>query len=227
MRIAAITMAGALAVSTTAFAQSTATSTASSGAEYTTEQLKTELNLTAAQVPKVQKINEASAQSLQKLLDKYDADTSAAAEAALARGIVASIRSNQTELKKVLTPTQWAIHQKNKAQRVAQSQTEFMASDLNLTRQQILDVARINAASADQLVAALDKPMGTGKPTHQALYTAAKPVLDARDAELHRVLTVDQWKQMEVRRRALVDVFVQEASAKPTTSTAAGKKKKS
>ena len=40
MRIAAITMAGALAVSTTAFAQSTATSTASSGAEYTTEQLK-------------------------------------------------------------------------------------------------------------------------------------------------------------------------------------------
>jgi len=62
---------------------------------------------------------------------------------------------------------------------------------------------------------------------YQALYTAAKPVLDARDAELHRVLTVDQWKQMEVRRRALVDVFVQEASAKPTTSTAAGKKKKS
>jgi len=226
MRIAAITLAGALAMSTTALAQST-TSTAASAAQYSTEQLKTELNLTDAQVPKVQKINEASAHSLQKLLDKYDADTSAAAEAALARGIVASIRSNQVELKKVLTPTQWAIHQKNKAQRVAQSQTEFMASDLNLSRQQILDVSRINAESADQLVAALDKPMGTSKPTHNALYTAAKPVLDARDEQLHRVLTVDQWKQMEGRRRALVDVFVQEASAKPTTTTAAGKKKKS
>jgi hypothetical protein len=227
MRIAAIMMAGALATSTAlaqGTAKSTETATAASAAQYTTDQLTAELNLTAEQIPKVQKINTASADALQKLLDKYDADTSAAAEKALARGLVASIRSNQTELKKVLTPAQWAMHQRNKAKRVALSQTEFMAYDLGLSRQQILDVARINNEAAQQLVIALDRPMGTAKPTHQALYTAAKPVLDARDRSLHQVLTVDQWKQMEGRRQALVDVFVQEAS--PKTTASAGKKKK-
>ena len=60
------------------------------------------------------------------------------------------------------------------------SQTEFMAADLDLSRQQILDVPRINLAAANKLVQALDKPLGAAKPTPQAIAEAARPVLDER-----------------------------------------------
>ena len=128
MRMAAMTLVAAAlaAVSTTATAQATAASNAEKVAQYTTDQLKSELNLTADQVPKVQKINVATAKSLQALIDKYDADTSAQAASALTKGLVAAVRTNQTELKKVLTPAQWTQHQGNKAQRLALSQTEVM-----------------------------------------------------------------------------------------------------
>ena len=121
MRIAAITMAAALAASTSAVAQDTATTTSNVQrvAQYSTDKLKSELNLTADQVPKVQKINVASTEAMQKLLAKYGSDTSAAASSALAKGMVAEIRSNQTALKKVLTPAQWTLHQQHKAERLA------------------------------------------------------------------------------------------------------------
>jgi len=223
MRIAAITMAAALAVSTSAVAQDTATTTSNVQrvAQYSTDKLKSELNLTADQVPKVQKINVASTEAMQKLLAKYGSDTSAAASSALAKGMVAEIRSNQTALKKVLTPAQWTLHQQHKAERLAQTQTELMASDLNLTRQQILDVSRINLDGANQLVAALDKPLAGNKPTHQAIREAAKPVMDTRDAALHNVLTVDQWKKVQAKRLAFQELFVQEAAASPNPSPSA------
>ena len=221
MRIAALTIAAALAVSTSAIAQDTGTSTAQVVAQYKTDQLKSELNLTPDQVPKVEKIHLASAQALGKLFRKYEGDTSAAASAAVAKGLVAELRSNQTQLKKVLTPAQWTLHQQHKVQRLAQSQTESMASELNLTRQQILDVSRINMDGANKLVVALDKPLGTTKPTHEALLEAAKPAMDERDAALQKVLTVDQWKKVETNRRALHDLFVTQATASPTPSPAA------
>ena len=153
MRMAAMTLVAALAaMSTSATAQATAQASAASNAEkvaqYSTDQLKSELNLTAEQVPKVQKINHATATSLQQLIHKYDADTSAQAASALTKGLVAAVRTNQTELKKILTPAQWTQHQGNKAQRLAMSQTEAMASNLDLTREQILDVQRINMDGA-------------------------------------------------------------------------------
>ena len=221
MRMAAMTLVAALAaVSTSATAQATAAANAEKVAQYSTEELKSELNLTADQVPKVQKINVATANSLQQLIDKYDGDTSAQAASALTKGLVAAVRTNQTELKKVLTPAQWTLHQGNKAQRLAMAQTEVMASNLDLTRDQILDVQRINMDGANKLVAALDKPMATGKPTHTALLEAAKPAIDARDAELQKVLTVEQWKKLATTRSAFRSLLVDQASG-PTPAPAA------
>ena len=222
MRIAAITIAGALAVSTSVFAQGTDTSSnVVKVAQYSTDKLTSELNLTADQVPKVQKVNVATAEAMKKLLDKYGADTSLAAGKALVRGTVTELRAHQTELKKILTPAQWTLHQQHKAERLAMSQTEIMASDLNLTRQQILDVSRINLESANKLVAALDKPMGTTKPTNEALLAAAKPVIDARDEQLHKVLTVDQFEKVMLKRLVLHDVLLAEATSRATPAPAA------
>ena len=222
MRMPAMTLVAAAmaAVSTSATAQATAASNAEKVAQYSTDQLKSELNLTADQIPKVQKINTATAKSLQELIAKYDADTSAQAASALTKGLVAAVRTNQTELKKILTPAQWTLHQGNKAQRLALSQTEVMASNLDLTRDQILDVQRINMEGANKLVAALDKPLSSGKPTHTALLEAAKPAIDARDAELQKVLTVEQWKKMATTRNAFRSLLVDQASG-PTPSAAA------
>jgi hypothetical protein len=221
MRMAAMTLVAALAaVSTSATAQATAAANAEKVAQYSTDELKSELNLTDDQVPKVQKINVATAKSLQQLIDKYDEDTSAQAASALTKGLVAAVRKNQTELKKILTPAQWTLHQGNKAQRLALAQTEVMASNLDLTRDQILDVQRINMDGANKLVAALDKPMASGKPTHTALLEAAKPAIDARDAELQKVLTVEQWKKMATTRSAFRSLLVDQASG-PTPAPAA------
>ncbi len=227
MRMAAMTLVAALAaVSTSATAQATAAANAEKVAQYSTDELKSELNLTDDQVPKVQKINVATAKSLQQLIDKYDEDTSAQAASALTKGLVGAVRTNQTELKKVLTPAQWTLHQGNKAQRLALAQTEVMASNLDLTRDQILDVQRINMDGANKLVAALDKPMATGKPTHTALLEAAKPAIDARDAELQKVLTVEQWKKMATTRGAFRSLLVDQASGPTPAAAAAAPKPK-
>ncbi len=230
MRTAAMTLVAAalVAVSTSASAQATQTGTSSveKVAQYSTDQLKSELNLTADQVPKVQKINVATAKSLEQLIHKYDADTSAKAASALTKGLVSAVRTNQTELKKILTPAQWTLHQQHKAERLALSQTEVMASNLDLTRDQILDVQRINMDGANKLVAALDKPMSGSKPTHQALLEAAKPAIDARDAELQKVLTVEQWKKMQTTRNAFRSLLVDQASGPTPAAAAAAPKPK-
>jgi hypothetical protein len=225
MRIGAITIVAALAATSSAIAQ-TPTKTASASnvelvAQYATDQLKSELDLTSEQIPKVQKINLATAGEIKKLMDKYGTDTSLAADLALARGIVASVRSNQTQLKGVLNPAQWTLHQQHKAERLAQSQTEMMTYELGLSRGQMLDVQRINQEGANKLVAALDKPLAGGKATHQALVDAARPAIASRDSALEKVLTVDQFKKVQSNRRALQELFVSQASASPTPAAAA------
>jgi hypothetical protein len=225
MRIGAITVVAALAAVSSATAQAPSQTASTSNvelvAQYATDQLKSELNLTADQVPKVQKINVATAGEIKKLMDKYGPDTSMAADLALARGTVAAVRSNQTQLKTVLTPAQWTLHQQHKAERLAQSQTELMTYELGLSRSQILDVQRINQDGANKLVAALDKPLAGGKPTHQALVEAARPAIASRDSALEKVLTVEQFKKAQSNRRALQELFVSQASASPTPSAAA------
>jgi hypothetical protein len=214
-------------VTTAAIAQGGGTSNVDLVAQYATENLKSALTLTADQVAKVQQVNLAGAKELQALLLKYDADTTAASDAALARGIVTARRAQQTELKKILTPAQWTLHQQHKAEELALTQTEIMASDLNLSRSQILDVSRINQDGANKLVKALDKPLSAAKPIPAAIREAAKPVIDARDAQLEKVLTVQQFKKMQANRRAFMDLFVDEASSTPTASAAAASKPKS
>jgi len=228
MKLVSVVVFGAAAmlpcVTTAAVAQDAGTSSAdrvTQVAQYATDKLKSELNLTADQIPKVQQINYAGAKKLQELLKKYDADTSAASDKALARGVITARRAQQTELKKVLTPAQWTLHQQHKAENLAQSQTEIMASDLNLSRRQILDVSKINQDGANQLVIALDKPLSAAKPVPAAIHEAAQPVIAARDAELEKVLTVDQFKKMQANRRAFMELFVDEASNAPTPAAAA------
>lgn len=225
MRIGASTLVAALAAVSSATAQAPTQAASTSNvelvAQYATDKLKSELNLTADQIPKVQKINVATAAEMKKLVDKYGADTSLASDVALSRGLIASIRSNQTQLKNVLTPSQWTLHQQHKAERLAQSQTELMTYDLGLSRSQMLDVQQINQDGANKLVAALDKPLAGSKPTHQALLEAARPAIASRDSALQKVLTVDQFKKVQANRRALQELFVSQASASPTPAPAA------
>jgi hypothetical protein len=224
MRIGAITVVAALAAVSSATAQTPTQASPSNVelvAQYATDKLKSELDLTSDQIPKVQKINVATAGEMKKLVDKYGADTSLASDRALSRGIVTAIRSNQTQLKSVLTPAQWTLHQQHKSERLAQAQTELMTYELGLSRSQILDVQQINQDGANKLVAALDKPLAGGKPTHAALLEAARPAMASRDSALEKVLTVDQFKKVQSSRRALQELFVSQASASPTPAPAA------
>jgi hypothetical protein len=225
MKQISLVMFGAAAVltcvTTAAAAQSQGTSNADLVAQYATDKLKSDLTLTADQIPKVQKVNLAGAKELEALLNKYDADTSIAADRALARGLLDARRKQQLELKKIFTPAQWTLHQQHKAEQLALSQTEIMAQDLRLSRDQILSVARINQDGANKLVRAIEKPMSETKPVPGALLAAAKPVIDARDLQLEKVLTVDQFKKMQANRRALMELFVNEAGSTPNPSAAA------
>jgi hypothetical protein len=231
MKQISVAVLGAAAVLTCVTAAAVAQGSGSSNvdlvAQYATDKLKSELTLTEAQLPKVHKVNLAAAKELQALLLKYDADTSAASDAELARGLITGRRAQQTELKKILTPSQWTLHQQHKAEHLALSQTEIMAQDLNLTRSQILDVSRINQDGANKLVKALDKPLSAAKPVPAAIREAAMPVIEARDVQLEKVLTVDQFKKMQANRRALMELFLNEASTTATTSAAAASKPKS
>ena len=200
-----------------------ATQTTSSNVEavanYLTDRLKTELNLTPEQIPKVKAIGVKGATDLEKLIEKYDGDTTASSDRALVRGLVGTMQTSQSELKKVLTPEQWTQHQANRAQRFATNQTEIMAYTLNLSRQQILDVGRINTESSTKLVKALEQPVGAPRRTQQETLDALQPYFQERDAQLEKVLTVPQWKEMQENRRALRELFVEQAekdvAAKP------------
>lgn len=187
-------------------------------ATYLTDRLKNELNLTPEQIPKVQAIATRSAQDLEKVLAKYDGDTSASSDRALVKGMVSTLQTSQQDLKKVLTPAQWTQHQANRAQRIALNQTEIMAYTLDLTRQQILDVERINMESANKLVRALDQPT-EGKRTNEQVMALARPTLAERDSALTKVLTTSQWQEMQENRRALRDLFVQDASKQVASAT--------
>jgi len=181
-------------------------------AQILTDRLKEELTLTADQIPKVQAINVRGATALETLLNKYDADTSLASDKALVRGIVSGMQTYHGELRKVLTPAQWATHQQHRAQRLALNQTELMAYTLDLSRSQILDVERINMDHANKLVRTLAQPADAPKRTRQQLADAAKPVMDERDAALQQVLTAEQWKVMQANRRAIRDALVEQAT---------------
>jgi hypothetical protein len=214
-RIQAIGIGAAalLAWSTAALGQKAMTPgpVGSAVAQYTTDRLKSELQLTAEQIPKVHQLNVQTAGALAKLIDRYDADTTTAGDAAFVRGTLDALRANQVALKKVLTPVQWTKHQSHKAERLALHQTEVMYEDLDLSADQLLDVERINLAAAHKLVAAFDQPAGSQERTRKQLLEAAKPTLKQRDTALQKVLTVAQWKQVQSNRRALHDLLVQDA----------------
>jgi hypothetical protein len=178
-------------------------------AQYATDKLSSEVGLTAEQMVKVKKIHLDQAHAVDKLLQKLEHDTSAAGDRALARGVLKAVRQTQGQLKTVLTPGQWALHQQHRAERLAMTQTELMAAGLDLSRAQILDVGRINLENAGPIIRALDKPPGT--PTQQLL-AAAQPAMQTRDSALKRVLTVDQWRWLAENRRALRDLFVEQAT---------------
>jgi hypothetical protein len=181
-------------------------------AKYVTDRLSLELKLTQEQVAKVEKINAGTAKTLKHLSAKYDKDTTLAGDRAYVRGIVTALRTNQAELKKVLTPAQWATHQQNKAERLALNQTDVMIQELKLTTAQYPDVDRINLDAATKLVAALDQPTGTPMKSTAERLKIAQPILQERDEALQKVLTVEQWAQMQHTRRILRELLVQQAA---------------
>jgi hypothetical protein len=181
-------------------------------AQYLTDQLKSELNLTEAQVPKVQALSLKNAMTLEKLLKQFETDTSASSDKALVRGIVSGMQNSEAELKRILTPTQWTLHRQHRAERLAMNQTEVMAYTLDLTRSQILDVQRINQEHANKLVLALEQPKGAKQRTRQELLTTIQPTITARDSALARVLTAAQLAEMRENRRALHDLLVEQAA---------------
>lgn len=195
----------------------TASANAQVVATYITDRLKTELNLTPEQIPRVQAIATSGASELEKLVVKHADDTTAAGDAALVRGMVSAMQTSQMELKKVLTPTQWTQHQANRAQRMALNQTEVMAHSLDLSRQQILDVGRINMTSASKMIRALDQPAGAPRRTHEQSLEVLKPLFAQRDTALQKVLTQTQWKELQENRRALRDLFVEQAEKQVAT----------
>ena len=196
-------------------------------AQHVTDRLKEELTLTADQIPKVQTINISGANALEALLTKYAADTSAASDKALVRGLLSAVQAYHGELKKVLTPAQWALHQQHRAQRMALNQTELMAYTLDLSRSQILDVERINMESMNKLVRALEQPAGAPKRTRQQMIAVARPVVEQRDSVLKNVLTVDQWKVMQENRRALRDLLMEQATGQTIAAAPPSAKPKS
>ena len=221
MTIVAASLSASVAAAQTPTVQpktqtSSVTQAASANAEvvatYLTDRLKTELNLTPEQIPKVKAIGVKGATQLEAVINKYAADTSKAGDAALVKGMVSTMQSSQRELKTVLTPEQWATHQGNRAQRIALNQTEVMAYTLELSRQQILDVERINIASANKMVRALDQPVGAPKRTQAQTLDVLQPMIAERDSSLVKVLTQAQWKEMHDNRRALRELLLEDVT---------------
>jgi hypothetical protein len=196
--------------------QDTASAGAQELAQYVTQRLTSELDLTAEQIPRVQALNVASATELEQLVDRYDKDTTAAGDSALVDGAVTTIQNHQAELKKLLTPEQWAQHQRNKAKRLALAHTEVMAYDLELTSAQVPEVERINLASADRLVTAL-QALQVANPSRDQIREAARPILQERDGQLRRVLTASQWDELQQNRRTLQNLYAQQVASDSTT----------
>jgi Spy/CpxP family protein refolding chaperone len=119
-------------------------------------------------------------------------------------------------LKKLLTPEQWAQHQRNKAKRLALAHTEVMAYDLELTSAQVPEVERINLASADRLVTAL-QALQVANPSRDQIREAARPILQERDGQLRRVLTASQWDELQQNRRTLQNLYAQQVASDSTT----------
>jgi hypothetical protein len=80
----------------TAAAAQTASANAQVVATYLTDRLKTELNLTPEQIPKVQAIATSGAAELEQLVVTHADDTSAAGDAARVKGMVSTLQSSQT-----------------------------------------------------------------------------------------------------------------------------------
>lgn len=212
--VMAIGAAGLLTL-TASLAAAQATTTPASvteTAKYVTDRLTTELKLTPEQIPKVQAINEKSTAELEKSIEKFAADTSAASDAALVQALVMTSQANTAQLKTVLTPEQFAMHQRNRADRLALNQTEIMTYTLDLSRSQILAVERINSQSAPRILAAVETPAGTTR-TREQMLDAGRPAMDARDKELEKVLTAAQMNTLKANRRALRDLFLRQLTA--------------
>ncbi|HWP70875.1 MAG TPA: hypothetical protein VNM36_07245 [Gemmatimonadaceae bacterium] len=193
-------------------AQTTVPASVTETAKYVTDRLTTELKLTPEQIPKVQAINEKSTAELEKMIEKFAADTTAASDAALVQALVQTSHSNTAQLKTVLTPEQFAMHQRNRADRLALNQTEIMTYTLDLSRSQILAVERINSQSAPRILAAVEAPAGTTR-TREQMLEAGRPAMDARDKELEKVLTAAQMNQLKANRRALRDLFLKQLTS--------------
>jgi len=69
------------------------------------------------------------------------------------------------------------------------------------------------------MVRALDQPVGAPKRTKQQTIDVLKPMFAERDSALQKVLTQAQWQDMQENRRALRDLFVEQAGTQVATTS--------
>jgi hypothetical protein len=174
-----------------------------------TNKMRTELRLTADQIPKVTQINLTEVRSLQQLMSKYKGNASADKQA-LTKEVLSVSKTHETQLRQVLTPQQWQAYEATKAERTAEMQTRMMTVQLNLTDQQIPQVEQINLTTARKMRGEMgDAEDLRGKPLRERLGVARdlRAIQQEHDQSLQRVLTPDQWNTYQVNKEEMREVM--------------------
>lgn len=162
-----------------------------------TEQMKSELSLTADQVPKVQQANLSTARQFAQLIAKHNQKPGD--KTGFATEAVAIANSRESQLKQVLTQAQFEEYDSKKPERAAAIQTHIMTLQLSLTDQQIPQVEQINLAAATKMFAMLAGGNVREESRREKFKTvkSLESVGEMHDSELKKVLTEAQWQTYE------------------------------
>lgn len=179
-------------------------------AERMTERMKSELSLNSEQVEKLREVNLAHVGSTGQMLAKYKA-MAPGTRSGLAADAMAQRKTYEAELQKVLTPQQWSAYQAKKPERAADMQTEIMTAQLGLDEAQVAKVREINVAAATKMKAATgsQKFKDMGRRDKRQAARSLKDAGEARDQELQKVLTPDQWKTYSQNKEQMREALKQ------------------
>jgi len=204
----------------TAKAQNEGQSLAEKYAAQATERMKSELNLTASQVPKVHQANLTAARSVADWVKKYLGDPSANKKEMVTSALSVS-KQYESQLQGILGPSQWSTYLKKKAERNAKMLTQMMTMRYDLTEEQASEVEKINLDAALKIQNAMNQSQDSKNPVQKAVNPIQKmwrdktfkPILEEREQALQKVLTADQWKsheQYKMEMREILSKMMQE-----------------
>src|SRR5262245_10670571 len=176
-------------------------------ASHQTDRMKTDLGLTAEQVPQVLEINRKELSDFQQVMGKYKSDPKADRKAMIQESLAVS-RARDAELQKMLTAQQWQSYKAGKPERTAEGMTRLMTVQLDLTGDQIGRVELINMTAVRGLKSTMSKDF-QALPKREKIRIARemKSILDAREQGLKGVLTAEQWKIHEKDQEQMKEVL--------------------